>query len=283
VIHYDADLPSERNQVEPFAYGGGTLVAERLGESTDRHVVLLHGWGATRESLRGIAVLLQHTHRVHLIDLPGFGEAPLPPSEWSTVQYADLVEQYLHAHVPGSCLLVGHSFGGRVAVRLAARHPARLGGLVLMAVPGLPLRGVSRTSVRRLWVRSLRRLFSAARPVVGGAPLEWHTKRFGSADYRAAGDLRPVFVRVVNEDLTEAARAVACPVLLLWGGDDRETPLWLAYRYHELMGGHARATLVVLPHKDHHLYTGTGAHLCAFAIRQWLAARDGSEGGHAVR
>lgn len=245
--------------------------------------MLLHGWGATRESLRGIAVLLEQTHRVHLIDLPGFGQAPMPPSDWGTVQYADLVEQYLRAHVPGACLLIGHSFGGRVAVRVAARRPAQLRGLVLMAVPGLPLRGVSRTSVRRFFIRSLRRLFSAARPLIGAAPLEWHTKRFGSADYRAAGDLRPVFVRVVNEDLTEAARAVACPALLVWGDDDRETPLWLAYRYQELMGGRTRPTLVVLPHKDHHLYSGTGAHLCAFAIRQWVAAREGTEGSDGAR
>ena len=81
----------------------------------------------------------------------------------------------------------------------------------------------------------------------------------------------PIFVKVVNEDLTESARAVACPALLIWGTDDTETPPWLAFRYAALMDG--RATLDLLPHKDHHLYTGTGAHLCAFKIRDWLAAR----------
>lgn len=270
MIHYDADLPSEPNQVEPFEYGGGALVAERLGESTDCHAVLLHGWGATRESLRGIAVLLQNTHRVHLIDLPGFGDAPMPPLDWGTVQYAALVEQYVLTHAPGSVVLLGHSFGGRVSVRLASRRVAQVRGLVLMAVPGLPLTGLSRTALRRISVRWLRKVFVAFGPMVGASPLAWHTKRFGSTDYLAAGELRPVFVRVVNEDLTEAARAVECPALLVWGDDDRETPLWLAYRYRELLGGSGKATLVVLPHKDHHLYVGTGAHLCAFAIRRWL-------------
>ncbi|PYR37731.1 MAG: hypothetical protein DMF90_05830, partial [Acidobacteria bacterium] len=61
-----------------------------------------------------------------------------------------------------------------------------------------------------------------------------------------------------------------CPVLLLWGTSDTETPVWLAHRYKSLMG--ERATLDVLPHKDHHLQTGTGAHLCGFRIRQWLIA-----------
>ena len=79
--------------------------------------------------------------------------------------------------------------------------------------------------------------------------------------------LRAVFVRVVNEDLTESAAAVACPTLLLWGTDDTETPPWLGRRYKELIDG--RATLEWLPHKDHHPYTGTGAHLCGYKIRQW--------------
>ena len=96
--------------------------------------------------------------------------------------------------------------------------------------------------------------------MIGSRGVDWHTQTFGSKDYLAAGELRPIFVRIVNEDLTESAQAIACPTLLLWGTDDTETPPWLARRYWELIG--ARATLDWLPHKDHHLYTGTGAHLC---------------------
>jgi pimeloyl-ACP methyl ester carboxylesterase len=83
--------------------------------------------------------------------------------------------------------------------------------------------------------------------------------------------MRSVLVQTVTEDLTDSTQAVNCPVLLLWGSDDTETPTWLGERYRELLGD--RATLIVLPHKDHHsLYGGTGAHLCAFKIRQWMGA-----------
>ena len=103
---------------------------------------------------------------------------------------------------------------------------------------------------------------------MGEAPLAWQTRRFGSKDYLAAGALRPILVRTVNEDLTECARSVSCPVLLLWGSDDTEAPPSLGYRYRDLMNG--RATLEILPHKDHYLFAGTGAHLCAFKIHKWL-------------
>lgn len=254
-------------RVEHFEHNGGSLVDEVLGGPASGDLVLLHGWGGTRDSLRGIGTLFAQTHRVHLVDLPGFGEAPAPPPGWSTVEYADLVQEYLLERVSGPVVLVGHSFGGRVSVRLAARRLDKIRGLVLMAVPGLPQSRFSRTRLRRTGIRWMRKVFLAIAPIVGDRLLRWHTDTFASRDYLAAGALRSLLVRVVNEDLTESARTIACPTLLLWGSDDRETPLWLAHRFQALLNG--RSVLTVLPHKDHHIYTGTGAHLCGSIIRRW--------------
>jgi pimeloyl-ACP methyl ester carboxylesterase len=264
--------------VERFAHGGGSLVAEVSGAHSDRQFVFLHGWGHSRESLRGISVLFQHTARVHLIDLPGFGEAPLPPSSWGTLDYADLVQQYLLERVHGETILVGHSFGTLVTLRLAARRLPQIRAVVLMSAPGLPPAGLSWRRVRRLGLRVLRQVFRQLQPLTGPRLVEWHTRRFGSRDYLAAGDLRPILVRTVNEDLSETARTVACPVLLIYGTDDDDTPPSLGYRYRDLMEG--RATLELLLHKDHHLYAGTGAHLCGFKIRTWLGhiGQEGREG-----
>lgn len=254
--------------VERFDHNGASLIDEAIGESTSRHLVFLHGWGQNRDSLRGIAALFYHTHRVHLLDLPGFGEAPPPPADWDTVHYTDLVQQWVLDKIDGPIVLVGHSFGGRVSVRLAARHLPRVRGVVLMGVPGLPQPAWSRTRVRRWGIRTLRRVLVATRPLIGPKGVDWHTRKFGSRDYLAAGPLRPILIRVVNEDLTESAQSIAVPTLLIWGTDDTETPPWLAERYRSLIGG--RTTLELLPHKDHHLYAGTGAHLCAEKIRGWL-------------
>jgi pimeloyl-ACP methyl ester carboxylesterase len=178
------------------------------------------------------------------------------------------VARYLADRVDGIAVVVGHSFGGRVALHVASRALPHIAGLVLMAVPGLPAPPWSRARLRRAANRLLRRTLTAVRPVTGPRPLAWHTDTFGSRDYRAAGVLRPILVRTVNEDLTAHARAVTCPTLLLYGDEDVETPPDLGRRYQTLMG--TRAALVVLPHKDHFLYNGTGAHLCGFLIRRWL-------------
>ncbi|MBM3769862.1 MAG: alpha/beta hydrolase [Acidimicrobiia bacterium] len=257
---------------QPFEHGGGTLVDETFGPDGQRHLVFLHGWGLTRDSLRDIAILFQHTHRIHLIDLPGFGDVKTAPADWGTPQYADLVERYLASRVQGTVVLVGHSFGGRVALRLAARRLPNLVGVVLLGVPGLPNRQWTRARLRRTGIWLLRRLLAWVKPLTGEGPLAWHTRRYGSRDYLAAGPLRSILVRTVNEDLTESARASTCPFLLIYGTDDTETPPWLGFAYRALMPD--RANLDVLPHKDHHLYRGTGSHLCAFKIRHWLATME---------
>ena len=263
-------MPSGATHIERFEHHGASLIDEELGDVPGRHLVLLHGWGGSRDSLRGIGVLFQHTHTVHLVDLPGFGDAPLPPSEWGTIQYTDLMQQYVLDRLSGTVVLLGHSFGGRVGVRLAARHLPQVRALVLMGVPGLPLSTFTRTGMRRWWIRMLRKAVIVLTPVFGSRGVDWHTRTYGSKDYLAAGALRSVLVRVVNEDLTESAQAIACPTLLLWGTDDRETPVWLAERYLTLLG--ERGTLELLPHKDHHAYVGTGAHLLGDKIRRWLEA-----------
>lgn len=264
-------MPGGAAHVERFEHHGATLVDEVSGEAASRHILFLHGWGGSRESLRAVATLFQCTHTVHLFDLPGFGKAPLPPDSWGTSEYADLVQQYILDRLEGTVVLVGHSFGGRVSVRLASRRLSQVTDLVLLGVPGLPQPSLSGTRFRRLAVRTLRRLLAGLTPVVGDRGVRWHTGRFGSKDYQTAGPLRPLLIKAVNEDLTESARSIACPALLIWGTDDAETPPWLAKRYAELIGD--KATLTLLPHKDHYLYAGTGAHLIGETMRRWLKAR----------
>ena len=160
-------MPAAVNHIQRFEHGGATLVSEQLGPRASQHLVFLHGWGANRESLRGIATLFENTHAIHLIDLPGFGEAPVPPPDWDTSKYADLVARFLSSSVSGPFVLVGHSFGARVSVRLAARRLPNLRAVVLMAAPGLPAPFYSRARLRRSAIRLLRRALYAVRPITG--------------------------------------------------------------------------------------------------------------------
>jgi pimeloyl-ACP methyl ester carboxylesterase len=159
------------------------------------------------------------------------------------------------------CDVIAHSFGARVAIKLAAEHPRRVRQLVLTGAAGIR----PRLSLRR---RAQVRVYRLARPLASSAftpqPLKvrlrsWQ-ERQGSADYRAAhGVMRDTFVRVVNEDLGPYLTRLEAPTLLVWGDGDDATPLSDAQLMERLIPD---AGLVVLNGVDHFAYLERLSDFC---------------------
>ncbi len=186
-------------------------------------VLLLHGWGASGESLAGPAAALADAFRVARVDLPGFGWSAPPPGAWGIGQYAGHVRGLMDALGIPRAALVGHSFGGRIAIHLAARESTRVARLVLVAGAGIRPRRGPRYYLRVAGTKAVKRIFS----LPGWGALGERVKgrwlgRVGSRDYRAAGRLRPTLVKVVNEDLRPLLPAIRVPTLVLWGDRDAE-------------------------------------------------------------
>ena len=201
----------------------GALFAERTGTASSR-VLALHGWGRSRADLlpvvQGLDALVP--------DLPGFGASPPPPEPWGTEQYAEQLAQVLGGR---SWLLVGHSFGGRVAVQLAARHPSLVAGVVLTGVPLLRTRATSKAP---LAFRLAKRLHAAG--LVSDARMEQQRQQHGSADYRATtGVMRGTLVRTVNEDYRDLLPGISAPVRMVWGAKDTAAPLAMAREAQSLL------------------------------------------------
>jgi pimeloyl-ACP methyl ester carboxylesterase len=235
---------------ESVAHTGG-IAHEGVGPPGAPAVVWAHGWGRSRADFAPLAGALPGLRHV-LIDLPGFGGSAPPPAPWGTADYAEAVARMLD----GPVVWVGHSFGGKVGLMLAARHPDLVRGLVLIASSGLKRRG-------RLWVRARIAAFKVAKRVC-----PWAAGRFfGSPDYRAAGPMRATFVRVVNEDLAPEAAAVRRPTLLLYGARDTETPPELGRRLAALIPD---ARLEVLDGLGHDTILTEGRHILAARIKEFM-------------
>ena len=94
-------------------------------------------------------------------------------------------------------------------------------------------------------------------------------ERYGSSDYRTAGAMRPVLVKVVNEDLTAAARRIRLPVVLVHGEADTESPPEIAARFHALIPG---SQLHVLRGFDHLTILGDGRHQVIHLLGELLGS-----------
>jgi len=230
-----------------------------------RPVVLLHGWGGNVNSFRPLIDRLAGDFRVYALDLPGFGRSMLPPATWGTQEYAALVASFLEQQKIYQAGVIAHSFGGRVAIILARKTPQFVSRLVLVDSAGIiPPRGAG--YYLRVWTVKFVRLL-LANPLLGlrGRRLaENISLRLGSEDYRQAGVMRPILVRVVNEDLREHLPGISQPTLLVWGQRDTATPLACGQLMQRLI---PQAELVVLEGAGHFSYLDAFPQFCQIVER----------------
>ena len=211
-------------------------------------VLALHGWQRTHLDFSAVFDASAPGPRISAIgpDLFGFGATPAPPEAWGTDEYArQLVPLFEEGPLADRVVVVGHSFGGRVAVRLYSLVPDRIERMVLTGVPLLDREGRRRRPVAGY--RLARRLHRMG--LLGDARLEAMRNKHGSPDYRAAqGVMRGVLVRMLADQYADGMAAIGCPVDLVWGEQDTEVPVEVALRAQPLFPS---ATLAVLPGVGH--------------------------------
>ncbi|MBA3432242.1 MAG: alpha/beta fold hydrolase, partial [Actinobacteria bacterium] len=100
-------------------------------------VVLLHGWGGRIESMAPVARCLEDSVRVLALDLPGFGESPAPTEVWGSPEYGVFVARLLRDRGIERAHMVGHSFGAKTALQIAASRPQLVDRLVIVGASGL--------------------------------------------------------------------------------------------------------------------------------------------------
>lgn len=198
-------------------------------------LILMHGWGCDHTTVRTIAATAAKTNTVYNLDFPGFGASPEPDDVWGVEEYACLVEKFAALEGLDNPVLVGHSFGGRVAIIFASRN--QVSKVVLVDAAGIKPR---RSIAYYYKVYSFKAAKAMARLIFGkeGAQrrIDAMRARRGSSDYaQATPKMRAIMSKVVNRDLTDLLAAVKAPTLLIWGENDTATPLADAKKMNRLI------------------------------------------------
>jgi pimeloyl-ACP methyl ester carboxylesterase len=206
-------------------------------EGFGKAIVLLHGWGANIELFDGIFNLLKENYRVVALDMPGFGKTPEPNRVWGVPDYTRFVIKFIEALELEDVIILGHSFGGRVAILMASTDHAskfeeyprnfRISNLILVDSAGIK-------PVRTFKYYFKVYTYKAGKKILGNPFVKWlwpdalknFKKGRGSADYAAASDrMKAILTKTVNLDLTENLPLIKQDTLLIWGSNDTATPL----------------------------------------------------------
>ncbi len=191
----------------------GTINYTVLGDGIN--VVFLHGWGGDASAFLFVAERLKTFAKSIVVDFNGFGKTPEPDRPYSVGDYAGEVLSVIEKEGVEKAIIVGHSFGGRVAMEIAAKFPDVASGLVLVDSAGIKPRHNLFYYIKIAIHKLMKKL--------GMKGLK------GSNDYRVLSlIMKETFKKVVSYDQSYLLKDISVPTAIFWGKKDKDTPLYMA-------------------------------------------------------
>lgn len=196
-----------------------------LQRGKGKDLVFFHGYLSCKETFAAQVDYFSRFYRVTALDFLGFGGSAPLKSPFSVSDYAAWTKATLALLGVQKPHVIAHSFGCRVAVKMAAENPENFDKILLTGAAGVILKRSLGYKIKVKTYRLVRRF----------AP-NFAEKKFGSAEYRTLSPvMKESYKKIVNEDLREDAGKIENPVLLLQGEDDTTTPLREAQAYLQRM------------------------------------------------
>lgn len=211
--------------------------------------LILHGWGSNSD--RWIAVAEQISKkgfRVFVPDLPGFGKSEMPQTPWNVNNYVNWSEHLVNALSLGDFYLMGHSFGGALASKIAVKHAQEIKKLFLVSAACVRKKTVKKTFFKRL--SRIARAFYFM-PYYGFFRKAFYKFIIRRSDYvYVQGILRETYLRVISEDLSFHLPFIKIPTVIIWGDKDELTPLEDAHFINKQI---KNSKLIIIPGANHDL------------------------------
>ena len=198
-------------------------------------ILILHGWNSSRKSWAQVESLLSKDGcKVVIPDMPGFGETPPPPRPWTSDDYLNWVLEFTkNLKLKTPLVLVGHSFGGGLAMKLAIANPELVEKLILVAS--------ARIKHKQTLYKKLVGILAKTGKVFSRITIIkklFYKFVVRETDYlRTSGVMRDTFRNIINEDLTSQIGKIEKPTFIVWGSRDKATPVSDAYVINQKIKG----------------------------------------------
>lgn len=202
--------------------------------------MLMHGWGGSSKSLEGLQRQLAGMgFQVFNIDLPGFGESTLPKESLVLDDYVDFIRELIEKLNIYKPVLIGHSFGGKIALAFAIKYPGVASKLVLVAASGI----YPKNSVKKSFMYLVAKILGAPFKLPPLSLVKPMARRLfyklivGEQDYLKSAGLTETFKNIISEHLNDKLKLIQTDSLLIWGTNDSYTPLWQGEEMARLIKG----------------------------------------------
>lgn len=207
----------------------GYGICYKITGSGEETVVMLQGWGTDMSVYDSVASSINEKYRFVQFDFPGFGGSDEPREAWDVDAYADFFCKFMQALDIKKATLIGHSYGGRVIIKLASREhiPFEIKNIVLIDSAGVMPEKTFAQKMKIKRYKILKKILNMKLVYALFPDLidDWRNRQ-GSEDYRKASPMmRKCLVLAVNEDLTALLPKIRQETLLIWGDKDTATPI----------------------------------------------------------
>ncbi|MBE5757492.1 MAG: alpha/beta hydrolase [Clostridiales bacterium] len=189
-----------------------------IDNHSEETIVLLHGWGLSKNCFEKIVHNLSDRCNILYLDFFGFSGSSEPQFSYDTYEYACQIFILLKKLNLKNLTIFGHSFGGRIAIILSSVFDLNIKKIILASSAGLYRFNI----IKFIKIKTYKfikkiKIFNSK-----------NASKFGSRDYKKLSPkMKQSFVKIVNQNLEKLLSKIQCDVLLIWGGKDRDTPIWI--------------------------------------------------------
>jgi pimeloyl-ACP methyl ester carboxylesterase len=211
--------------------------------------VILHGWGSNSDRWTLVAELIsQKGFKVIVPDLPGFGQSDALSMPWDTNKYINWMEGFVKELNLGDFYLLGHSFGGALASKIAVKHAQEVRRLFLVSAACVRKKTAKKSLFKK--ASKIIKLFYFI-PYYGFLRKAIYKFIIRKSDYiYVEGIMKETYLNVVAEDLSFHLPFIKVPAIVIWGDKDEFTPLDDGYFIEKQI---KNSKLIVIPGAGHDL------------------------------
>jgi len=217
-------------------------------------ILILHGWGGSSDSwIQVQEILAREGFKIIVPDFPGFGKSKTPFEPWGVKEYGNFVLNLTKILELQNFFLLGHSFGGRVAIKFSILYPEKIKSLILCDSAG----------IKQKWGIGEKLIFQISK--IGNAiftptPLRRFKDKAKNLFYiflrhrdyaRADGTMRETIKKVLTEDLLKDLPQIKIRTLIIWGESDKLVPVKYAHIFKEKIENSELKILPKIGHSPH--------------------------------